>query len=1592
MTDQQMQWFAALTKDREENAKTLEKPSMRGVQRSVVDKYSDQAHFIYELLQNADDVQATIANFILKRDGLVFIHNGSIRFSITNPTNEEEDTESGNLGHINSITSIANSNKTEATIGKFGVGFKAVFQYTQTPHVYDPEVQFKIERFIVPQLLENDFFGRKVDETVFWFPFNHEKKTAELAYSDISEILKGLVSPTLFLSNINNVLYQTPDSKGEYLKIVEDPVEYGNITSHFITLLQTSNETTVEQKLWLFSRTINENKHPYCIGFYMENNRVIPVNQPAFCFFPTKENTKLKFIIHAPFLLIDSREGIKAGEKWNISLVQKLAELAADSLLLLRDNKLIDDTIINIIPYDESDFVEVGDKRTISFKPFYSKIREVFNTKTLLPANNKNYVSKESAYWFQDKPIIDIFPDEQLRQLIGTPEANWVFRSIARNQFDGSDKKGKYLEQCVTESFDMPGLLRKIDPVFIENQTERWLHKFYEYLNGSTDRAKIVRKSPIFLDQEGNAVSAYDKNDKLILFLPDDNISGYITVKKELLSNETTREFIEKKLEIRKPSLDSEIYNKLIPAYNSNNEIDSTYYFKKFFQFFNGLPSNKITEFIDLVKNIPFLEWKSANDSSISTGAASNIYYPSEDLQKWFSSNNETKFLCLDRYHAVLNENDWTQFEDFISNLGIQRLPIINELKDNNMPGLENKGNYQNEFTDKYIDGIEYVLKNMNKEFSKIIWKYLLNGVFRGNLRGIQKYHIPYAWHNTTEYFDSSAMQLLQSSPWILNNNDELISVSETAVQTLSPDYDTSSPEALALIKFLGIEDESESIANLNEEQIYLINLGKLVKETGASTDELKQALELIKNRRQVSPETLDVDSVKSVADRMENNILSQAPASTGSKIVDNIIKRIEKQNNTIDCGNKSDGTFSSDNEHEDETEDEDENTPHPVNYKKKIERLEDRSSREITSLNRAQEYVDIIASSEKYSFIWFKALLELEGMENGDDESGSKRISISFGKVEKEPETEKTIVLKHPNHYIPAKIEELSDIRLDIDTKNGKRDIKIESVSVNGYTLKARLKSPEEIKNIDLDDILQARIDVQSPTFLMRTLKQCFGALPLDDKYNLKDNLPENIEFIFGPPGTGKTTYLANNILIPFMDLKKIKILVLTPTNKAADVLTTRIMASMGIGKPYKSWLVRFGTTNDESIVREKILQDHTFNLGNLDQAIVVTTIARFTYDGFNEGDSMKKLFELNWDYIVFDEASMIHLANIIYPIFKARPKKFIIAGDPFQIGPIVSVEDWKDENIYTMVNLKKFVNPSTIPHDFKIINLTTQYRSVPAIGQVFSNFMYDGILKHNRSNGNGFTLKIQGMNISPLNIIKFPVSGYESIFRTKQLRGGSSYQSYSALFTFEFVKHLSKYIETEKIHASIYKIGIISPYRAQADLIDKLIASWHNFPTHIDVKSDTIHGFQGDECDIIIAVFNPPPNISDNIFLNRKNILNVSISRARDYLFLLMPDENTENFEALTRVRKIERLVKKTGEYSEIDSNSIEELILGNAHYLEENTFSTSHQTVNVYGKPEKIYEVRSEDVAIDVQLHSRSRRLSITDKIQISLPTIL
>ena len=70
-------FLQALSLKRSNTAEALNDPCVKGIRPLLTTKlYPDTAHFIYELLQNAEDVQATEIMFRLTPEKLIAEHNG----------------------------------------------------------------------------------------------------------------------------------------------------------------------------------------------------------------------------------------------------------------------------------------------------------------------------------------------------------------------------------------------------------------------------------------------------------------------------------------------------------------------------------------------------------------------------------------------------------------------------------------------------------------------------------------------------------------------------------------------------------------------------------------------------------------------------------------------------------------------------------------------------------------------------------------------------------------------------------------------------------------------------------------------------------------------------------------------------------------------------------------------------------------------------------------------------------------------------------------------------------------------------------------------------------------------------------------------------------------------------------------------------------------------------------------------------------------------------------------------------------------------------------------------------------------------------
>ena len=98
--------------------------------KTQVSMYSDSTHFVYEILQNADDHDATEVLFKLSKDKVVIEHNGE-------PFQEK---------HVKATTYFGKGTSREDLVktGRFGIGFKSVFAFTATPIIISWPEHFQI--------------------------------------------------------------------------------------------------------------------------------------------------------------------------------------------------------------------------------------------------------------------------------------------------------------------------------------------------------------------------------------------------------------------------------------------------------------------------------------------------------------------------------------------------------------------------------------------------------------------------------------------------------------------------------------------------------------------------------------------------------------------------------------------------------------------------------------------------------------------------------------------------------------------------------------------------------------------------------------------------------------------------------------------------------------------------------------------------------------------------------------------------------------------------------------------------------------------------------------------------------------------------------------------------------------------------------------------------------------------------------------------------------------------------------------------------------------------------------------------------------
>lgn len=622
----------------------------------IIQQYSDRTHFIYELLQNAEDAGATYIKFHLFQSNLTLYHNGR-------PFNEAD---------INGVCGIARGTKGDGTrIGHFGIGFKAVYGYTMNPEIYSDKYCFKIDSFVNPYEIKGKP-GLAVKETCMILPFNNETVSEQIAFKEIKDALLHKISAEsiLILDSIKDIEIKI-EGMPETIRINKEKRAIDGDNVFELNLLSLHGDREREQNYLFFT---DAEKEACSLIFRVENKEIQAVkNSKIYAFFPTAKEAHQNFYIHAPFDTTPARDNFKEGEdfgKHNIKLVNNICRLIQFTFIWLRDHGYLTFEAMNkvypIYEYEENDLLYAIYENSIDF---------IKSGEPLLPTNTSGiFKSINDICVPENMGIVNVFNDEDLQRIIGNHKIYWLSKEISTREY--VDFK-KFLDRNFEfKTYEWRHLVLKLTANFLEEKSIEWLDRLLGNIEGFCvkridNQSHFINVSSIPFVRLANGRHICAKEDGKSLVYINNPTSATYQIDKACLENDSIRSFYERALNIFAYNIEQDTIDKILPKYDSPDVIFKT--------------DNHIRENIQDLKQIkealqtsPYIIDQVTNRYIVTDGKEwyrpSDLYIRSNDVRSGYDLVRgiiDIKFLANSYFDdTVLNI---TLDEDFFKSIGCHK-------------------------------------------------------------------------------------------------------------------------------------------------------------------------------------------------------------------------------------------------------------------------------------------------------------------------------------------------------------------------------------------------------------------------------------------------------------------------------------------------------------------------------------------------------------------------------------------------------------------------------------------------------------------------------------------------------------------------------------------------------------------------------------------------------------------------------------------------------------------------------------------------------------------------------------------------------
>lgn len=521
----------------------------------LTDLYDDRTHFIYELLQNAEDALRRRDDEPPSRTVRFDLAEHALRISHYGKPFDRDDVE----GVCGIALSTRDGDLTR--IGRFGIGFKSVYGFTDRPEIHSGDEDFGIDKFVWPSAQRA--IERDPDQTVFVMPLRDPAGNG-------TEIAGGLrrinLDTLLFLREIDTIEWSIPTGEtGKYVRQSEPRAEH----VRRVALIGASNGHDVADQEWrVFSKPMyGDGQEPAGhveIAFFMKGDRVRPVSRSRLVvFFPTAVETNLGLRVQGPYRTTPSRENVPKFDPWNQKCVEKTGELLVDALLWLRKGDRLDVEVLRCLPLDAARF---GDDSM--FQSLYATIKSALCSKKLLPVLGGGHARAGRVKLGRSRELRELFSVRRLKQLFGaTNRVSWLTDLISQ---DRTPELRRYLmEELGVEEVTPQTMLPRLCRSFLGQQSNAWMCRLYEFLNGQAALHRQAKVAPLMRLSTGAHVPAI-VNGTPEAFLPGAVETGFPTVHKRACQSADARQFLGA-IGLSEPHPVDDVIRNVLPKYREKD-------------------------------------------------------------------------------------------------------------------------------------------------------------------------------------------------------------------------------------------------------------------------------------------------------------------------------------------------------------------------------------------------------------------------------------------------------------------------------------------------------------------------------------------------------------------------------------------------------------------------------------------------------------------------------------------------------------------------------------------------------------------------------------------------------------------------------------------------------------------------------------------------------------------------------------------------------------------------------------------------------------------------------------------------------------